>query len=57
MSVPSIRFARAQARLLADQLSVCARESSLALGFTEASLTAVNPARVATRSVRVSNPA
>lgn len=33
MSVPSIRFARAQARTLAAAVQVCAREASLALGW------------------------
>jgi IclR family KDG regulon transcriptional repressor len=33
MSVPSIRFARAQARALADQLLACAHDASLMLGY------------------------
>ena len=33
MSVPSIRFARAQARSFAEQLMACARDASLALGY------------------------
>lgn len=33
MSVPSIRFSRAQARELADQLLSCARDASIALGY------------------------
>lgn len=33
MSVPSIRFARAQARALAEQLTTCARDASKTLGF------------------------
>ena len=33
MSVPSIRFARTQARRLADQLLACARDSSATLGY------------------------
>ena len=33
MSVPSIRFARSQARQLAEQLLACAAEASAALGF------------------------
>lgn len=45
MSVPSIRFAKKQARQLADQLSACARQASEALGYPPAA-----------RSVRVSNP-
>jgi DNA-binding IclR family transcriptional regulator len=36
MSVPSIRFARAQARSLAEQLMGCARDASLALGYRPA---------------------
>jgi IclR family KDG regulon transcriptional repressor len=37
MSVPSIRFARSQARKLADQLLECARDASAALGYPDAS--------------------
>jgi DNA-binding IclR family transcriptional regulator len=33
MSVPSIRFARTQARGLADQIMACARDASTTLGF------------------------
>jgi IclR family transcriptional regulator, KDG regulon repressor len=33
MSVPSIRFARAQARALAEQLLACAHDASLMLGY------------------------
>ena len=33
MSVPSIRFARSQARRLAEQLLECARDASAALGY------------------------
>lgn len=33
MSVPSIRFARSQARVLTEQLLACAAEASAALGF------------------------
>jgi DNA-binding IclR family transcriptional regulator len=33
MSVPSIRFARTQARVLADQIMACARDASTTLGF------------------------
>jgi len=33
MSVPSIRFARAQARALAEELMACARDASLLLGY------------------------
>jgi IclR family transcriptional regulator, KDG regulon repressor len=33
MSVPSIRFSRAQARALAEQLTACARDASQALGY------------------------
>ena len=36
MSVPSIRFARAQARTLAAAVQVCARDASLALGWRNA---------------------
>jgi hypothetical protein len=33
MSVPSIRFARSQARRLAEHLLDCARDASAALGY------------------------
>jgi len=33
MSVPSIRFSRAQARALAEQLTACARDASQTLGY------------------------
>lgn len=33
MSVPSIRFTRAQSRAFADQLLACARDASVALGY------------------------
>jgi IclR family transcriptional regulator, KDG regulon repressor len=33
MSVPSIRFARTQARGLADHLMACARDASVTLGY------------------------
>ncbi len=33
MSVPSIRFAKAQARALAEQLTACARDASQTLGY------------------------
>jgi IclR family KDG regulon transcriptional repressor len=36
MSVPSIRFARTQARTLAQQLLACARDASASLGFRPA---------------------
>ncbi|MBS0448362.1 MAG: IclR family transcriptional regulator [Proteobacteria bacterium] len=36
MSVPSIRFARTQARSLAEQLCACARDASAALGYRPA---------------------
>lgn len=48
MSVPSIRFARAQARALAEQLTACARDASQILGYppegetTSPRLTATN---------------
>jgi IclR family KDG regulon transcriptional repressor len=37
MSVPSIRFARARARTLAERLTACARDASEALGFRPSS--------------------
>ncbi len=43
MSVPSIRFARAQARALAEQLLACAAEASAALGYRGAAEAPVNP--------------
>lgn len=43
MSVPSIRFARAQARVLAEQLLACAAEASAALGYRGAAEAPVNP--------------
>ena len=36
MSVPSIRFARAQARQLSEMLLACARDASHTLGYTQA---------------------
>jgi hypothetical protein len=33
MSVPSIRFARTQARGLAEQVMACARDASATLGY------------------------
>ena len=51
MSVPSIRFARAQARSLADLLSACAREASLTLGYRQADRPPASPALTSTRSV------
>ncbi len=38
MSVPSIRFSRAQVRKLADQLMACARDASRTLGYRAARL-------------------
>jgi DNA-binding IclR family transcriptional regulator len=51
MSVPSIRFGRAQVRTLAEQLVECARDASIALGYrTAAGVTA--PAQPASRHPR-----
>ncbi len=43
MSVPAIRFARAQARALAEQLLACAGEASAALGYRGATEAPVTP--------------
>jgi len=50
MSVPSIRFTRAQARVLAGQLLGCARDASAALGYRADS--AVAPVAAASRAAR-----
>jgi DNA-binding IclR family transcriptional regulator len=52
MSVPSIRFTRAQARHLADQLSTCASAASQALGYRQADRSVTSQALPVTRSVR-----
>jgi DNA-binding IclR family transcriptional regulator len=44
MSVPSIRFARSQARQLTDQLLACAAEASAALGFRTHHAPVMSPA-------------
>lgn len=50
ISVPSIRFARAQVRTLADRLLTCARDASATLGYRPAvEVPAVLPAAVAKR--------
>ena len=51
MSVPSIRFGRAQARALADKLLACARDASAALGFRSAATASIHP-RTTTRRQR-----
>lgn len=43
MSVPSIRFARAQARALAEMLVACARDASHMLGYPQAAGTPPSP--------------
>jgi IclR family KDG regulon transcriptional repressor len=53
MSVPSIRFARTQARSLAAQLMMCAREASESLGFRPSnSADRIHPSRHAGSNTR-----
>lgn len=49
MSVPSIRFSRAQARALAEQLTACARDASQTLGYRAESGTPAPRAHVSHR--------